>query len=357
MRLSNKKILIVELTDSHDETMVSWYHSLKQEGAEVHVCGRSEILQRCQIPDAPSFTVGLDGGWLARMQQLHGVVRYIKANSINSVVITTAAGTLVRDFLLLLGKRVPCVGVVHNVGRIGKSWNQKVIERRLQAYAVISPNLLECVSGSEIPIHVVPQTYPVVEEIPTSSEKFTVVIPGYIEGLRKDYTSMLNDAFMQAVPDNVRFVFLGDASGNRPDRVEFRRAVERYSKNCSWYNHHVSPQEFHSVVQRADIILPLIHPNCKEYDEFLTIKSSGAFTLAWTYNKPLFLERGFTRFQHLRVGSVFYSVDELATKIHAVATNPAMLRNLPTVPWDAAFRQASTVQILLQPQSPLTVSL
>jgi len=369
----------VELSTSHDEGIVSWYHSLLAEGAQVHIASSTELFARTNLVGVPFASVNVTGSWLSRMMSLRKLYRYIRKNEIGHVVINTASGTLVRDFLWFLPKQISVVGVLHHIGRINSSWTQKQITQRLKAYAIISPHLLEGMKTSSIPVHVVPLTAVPNSKRESESEfesksesesqialveivdeknikpakEFWVVIPGNIEGLRKDYYSLLNPKFMQQLPTNVKFVFLGDASGHRPDRVTFKRHAIKYAKQCIWFDNYISHELFHQYMRQADVVLPLIHPNCHEYSEFMSIKSSGAFTMAWTYKKPMLLERGFSVFPHLHFGSKFYDVPELPKILRQLAIGELTIGG-GEVPWNDKFRQDSTVQIITNSGSPLT---
>jgi hypothetical protein len=207
---------------------------------------------------------------------------------------------------------------------LGTSTTQRRIERHLDAYAVIAPHLLEMPHHTPtVPIHVVPYTAPLVAASRTPSTTVrTIAIPGTVDARRRAYADLFTDSVMEKVPPSITFVIVGDAGAERdPDKRWFHAMLAPYKDRVRLFDHRLSHEEYHRAIADADAVLPLLHPGTAEYDDFLADKCSGAFTLAWTYGKPLFLEDGFRRFTGLQRGARFYRTAEIASVLTLYGTD------------------------------------
>jgi hypothetical protein len=73
------------------------------------------------------------------------------------------------------------------------------------------------------------------------------------------------------------------------------------------------PQDtFYATVAGADLIMPLIHPNTKEYESFTRYSISGAFSLAFGYRIPLLMYADrYNEYEIFKDTAFFYLMDDL----------------------------------------------
>lgn len=322
------KVLLVELNDSHDDSLIAWRESLRTLGhSQVSIACSQKVIERCgQHAGDTWIEVSRSGGLWSTLMTILRIRRHIKRSRSTHMVMTTASGTRQWMLLACVPRRITKIGILHYMHLIGTSTTQKRIERVLDAYVVISPHLLEMPHQEpSIPIHVVPQN---VRLIPSdtavphkSSNEVWIVVPGTVELRRRAYGDLLTDEVIGLLPSNVRVIILGNA-GQRADpaKAPFYEMVDRYPSQVTVFDRYVDHQSFHDWMSKADMVLPLLHPGTAEYEDFLTDKCSGAFTMAWAYGLPLLLESGFSGFHHLRHGSLFYDVGDLGSVLLEAVT-------------------------------------
>jgi hypothetical protein len=291
------------------------------------------------------------------------VRRFVRAFNADTIVLTTATGTTQRDLMAFMPRACLRIGVLHYVSKAGISTNQRRLERYLDAYAVIAPHLRTLTDPSlHMPVHCIPITaYPEghAGDVPRKrQDEIWIGIPGSMEPLRRDYAAVFRDEVMNMLPTSTSFVFLGSVRADRPERAELRRTIERWSNRVRFIEGYVTHEQYHALAAHCDAILPLIHPSCHEYTEFMTTKSSGAFTIAWAHRLPMLLERGFERFEDLKGSGSFYDVARLPETLHSFATDSELRRaaraRAAADLIDDAYRQDATVRVMTDHSSPLS---
>jgi hypothetical protein len=363
-RLRGRRVVLIELNDSHDDCVLSWYLTLRAEGCAVAIAAPNAMRDRLTIDDdTPWCHAHAQGSLLERIRMMLRVRRFVRSFVADTIVLTTASGTTQRDLMAFMPGSCLRIGVLHYVSKVGISTNQRRLERNLDAYAVIAPHLRDLLEPSlRIPVHCIPITarpehsHAVVPR--KLDNEWWIGIPGSLEPLRRDYVAVFNEHVMTTLPRSVRFVILGSVRADTPERAELARAFAQWSGRVHTLSGYVTHEQYHAMAAQCDVILPLLHPGRHEYSDFLTTKSSGAFTIAWAHRLPMLLERGFERFQDLRGSATFYDVDDLPRVLTAFATDTELLRaaraRAAADPITDAFRQDATVRLLTDHSTPLS---
>ncbi|MCX6139566.1 MAG: hypothetical protein NTX15_01845 [Candidatus Kapabacteria bacterium] len=322
------------------------------------------VIERCGQKDGETWIeVTRSRGLWSRLATILRIRSHIKRENVSRVILTTASGTYQWMFLSCLPYGVTSIGILHYMHLLGTSVTQGRIEKKLDAYVVISPHVLEMPHQSPaIPIHVVPQNARLVSSdirVPNKGpDDVWIVVPGTVDMRRRAYEDLFCDEVLGRLPPNARVIVLGNA-GKRSDPVRsgFYRMVDTYASRVTVFEEFMDHQSFHAWMSRADIVLPLLHPQTAEYQDFLTDKCSGAFSMAWAYGLPLLLENGFSRFTHLQHGTIFYDVKDLGrVLVDAVSTSTTfndvrVQAQSPEIGDEMRLR--ATLHVLETPHEPL----
>ncbi|MGC9341792.1 MAG: hypothetical protein ACP5E3_03755 [Bacteroidales bacterium] len=144
MKPNLNKVLILESGGSHDEILYSQFRFLKDSGFETHLIIREEHLERARTPREADFVISLarERGWRDRWKNLLTIRKYLRVKNINYLVINTCQGAFIRDLSLLLPRGINITGISHNPQKLNRSFNQKIINRKVKKYLVLSENIL-----------------------------------------------------------------------------------------------------------------------------------------------------------------------------------------------------------------------
>lgn len=321
---STLRVLIIELAESHDEVLLSNTLDLLSGGHVVALACPRVIRNRLPIPlDTPWLEASAAGTLLARIRMALRVRRWCQEQRVSHVIVNTATGTTVRDVVQLLPRKVSVIGVLHDISKLAKSTNQRITEWGLDAYIVLADHLAASAGASRLPVYTVPPT-----AVPNVAQTIVlgafhgtihIAIPGTIQASRKDVDALLGPQLMQSIPTNVRFVILGDASGEQPERQRIREFASEYPDRFVLFNTYVDHNIMHAWLRQCVAVLPLIHPICSEYQQFLKHKASGAMALAVAHGIPILLEEGFSQLVPPIRNACYYRIDALAETIRNVA--------------------------------------
>ncbi len=348
------KVLLIELGESHDDGLVSWIRTLEECGVKnVAVACTPNVHNRIRfsgvfhwVPTSRSKSL------LRRISTILAVRRYVRRNNITHCVVNTASGTYALMLLAAIPKRCKRVGILHFVRSLTHSTTQQRISRLVQQYVVISPHLLEIApKKTPVPISAVPQTARLTETHEPHTHTIRVAIPGAVDARRRAYRDVFCDAVMDNIPPSIQFHVVGNAGSEQdPSRQWFYEILAPYKGRVRLHSTYLTHEDYHAGIAQCHAVLPLIHPGTVEYADFMNDKSSGAFTLAWTYGKPLFLERGFEKFRFLHHGTMFYDVENLVAALNVLAAgSPVMqrVRDCAQTPiCNDAMRRTATMAVL-----------
>lgn len=327
-------VLFIELSDHHDEVLLSYAQDSLELGMTVTVVCTEAVKNRLPLPNTVDIiTIGSNKSLGARISLAFRLRAEIRRRKISHVVFVTTGGTAVRDLTVLLPRSVHTVGVAHDTGKLSESVNQRIVSTRINAFTVLADFVLDDVPQPRRPVYVVPATSRLsdndLQGIRPESDTFDIVIPGHVEWSRKAYADVLRSDVLQSLPKNVRFVILGglDAASEAGKRLmQLIRHLD--SSRIVTFDQRVDHIRYQAWAQRASIILPLLHPSCPVYAEYTSTKISGAMSTAWAFGIPLLLERGFERHESLHPGTMFYEVNELPSVLRQVAEDPRLLDKL-----------------------------
>lgn len=324
-------VLIIELSNHHDEVLLSYAQDAHGLGWTVTVVCTESVRKRLPLPESVSIlTITSNKNLRARISLARRLRREIRHRKISHVVFVTTGGTAVRDLALLLPRSVHKIGVAHDTGKLTESVNQRILSTRLKAFTVLAEFVLDDVPAPRKPVYVVPATSRlpdnVVSGIRPETDTFDIVIPGHVEWSRKAYGDVFRGDVLNTLPEHVRFVILGGLDTTTEGGQRLIQLIQHFdSHRIVTFDHRVDHIRYQAWARSASVILPLLHPSCPVYSEYTSTKISGAMSTAWAFGIPLLLERGFERHQSLHPGTMFYDVHDLPDVLRKIVDNPMIL--------------------------------
>ena len=320
-------ILLIEMGGSHIECVHSMVHFLYLNKCTIHLACNKKLISSVIEKNKLSSLLELANEFSA-MEQIKTFLtirKYIRKNRIDIIVINTTEITVIRNLAFFL-PAINCVGIVHNAKKLEKSFTfTKILSRKIKKFFVLGDYLLSRINpdpqfkvASFFPVY-----FPKVKEVKPikPSHDFWVIIPGEADQKRRDYA-----AFMHAVehapdlPKNIKFILLG--------KYNLRQYFDETVMTSYWwkerfitFDNYLEYDTFHSYVQQADFILPLLKVN-KDDDFYGSSRISGSFNLGLGYKKPFLLPERYRENKDLANYAIYYTeMKELLLKIQHLSLN------------------------------------
>lgn len=356
MAMSEVTVLLVELSQHHDEVLCSLALDILDAGGRVVVACPRAMWDRLPLHGRCAYEpVEPSGGYPSRVRSMVALRHTCRRMDVDMVVFVTATGTTVRDMAHVLrrrGQRI--VGVLHDVGKLSGSVNQWIANKAFDALIVLAPHMARLARPStSLPVHTVPATAIPPHRPPPEVEGTLIAIPGNVLWSRRDYGILERLLDMPVLPSDLRFVVLGNAGGSAPDQQRLRSMAQAWPSRIVVFDHFVPHEECHAWLARSSAVLPLVHPGLDDAEAFLHRKISGAFSAAWAHRLPLILHDMFRLHPELATGALFYGdVPSLAERL---TTLPRWTPDRPLVdgPWPSERRHAAVERLLADLRRPI----
>ena len=319
-RTLHKKLAIIETGGSHDEVLKPQLLFLGDESVDVHLIIRREHYNRTRPYEGISglLLLGEDVKSSDRIRHLRAILKYLSGHGIKNVIVNTAQGAFIRDLTLFAPRRLRFTGIAHNPQKLGRSFTQKLISRRIKKYFVLSDYILETVK-EENPDLQPGVFYPVFfpPHSPSGNhDTLDVCIPGAVDLNRRDYNSLLNEMAREAPDSNIRFIFLGRCM--RDDARAFRKNIEQivHSSQIVFYDSFIPEDEFISTVANADLIMPLLTPGVPLFELYSKYKVTGAVNLAFGLRIPMLMHEALAHIEDFGKTAFFYQGNDLVENLN-----------------------------------------
>jgi hypothetical protein len=325
-------IALIELGDSHEETLYSQVRFLQWRGYRVHLLVAAELEGRLPALGADELEVLPPLRTSAsRLRALWRFRRYLARHHLRRAILNTAEGARARDACLLAGSNVELVGVLHNARKLAEgSVTQSMISRRIRKYFVLSDYIVENLRATGYAGRVgsfYPMFYPHRPDAKRTPDRSTlrICIPGNMSLRRRDYAGLREALTQGRLAGDVELTFLGNAT--RDDGPEIRNMFQTVDDRgaCRFFPGFIEPETFYDEVAACDVILPLIHPSTPLFENYLTYQISGTFPLAFGFGKPMLMHEAFQGEEDFRDTALFYREPELIPSVNDLARDRSRL--------------------------------
>jgi hypothetical protein len=344
--MNRKKILYIEISTAHTEIIHSFVEALTPE-YEVHL-----LINEKSLPRMKSLNPEVKVSALNEANYLQDILTKKKEISPDLILLNSAQGRKIRDLCLrLLFDPTPVVGVHHNAENIFKSFTQKMIHWKIKKYIVladfIKDFLLTKINTAKTQIEsFYPLAYHQGPRTKVDAKFKYILIPGVLEQDRRDYlgfVEMVKNHKKELYPW-LKFVLLGNSKNHDGPKVIDAIAVAGLQDRFILFDRYVEDETLLSYAEKSMAIMPLMHPGTRWFDKYFETKISGAYSLAFAFDKPLLMHevfRGKPEFAH---HGVFYNGDTLPAAILDLEKLPPISR---LEKFNFAFQKKKLLEFLI----------
>jgi len=314
MKNSNKKIAIIETGGSHDELIYPQLLFLKQSGHETHLIIRKNHLKRISLDQYADhvFTFPDDESLLVRIRNIRQLINYLKRFQIHQLVINTAQGAFIRDLSLFLPSKYSVTGISHNPHKIGRSFNQKLISKRIKKYFVLNDYIIKHIQTKNPDLSFQSFYAVFIPYIPVKKvhKELIISIPGAIDFNRRDYDLLYESLRKKTIHRNILFNFTGKCQS--PEAKAFRQKMtDLLPKQCHFYDEFIPEKQFLDITGNADLLLPLITPHIPNFILYKKYKISGTINLSFGLKIPMLMHESLKGISDYQTSSFFFGGDNL----------------------------------------------
>ncbi len=313
------KILIIEFNDFHEEVILSQLNFLiKEKNTDIHLFINESLNNKIDFYKflknnlKINFISNKNSKWI-KFIYLYKIKKYILENNIDIVVFNTYECKYIQILSNFIKKRK--IAIIHNADKfLIKKTNKKI-----NSFFVLNKTIFETIKNSKKNINV-SYFYPLIEynnEKKISNDKLKIVIPGLIELSRRDYLGFI-ELIKNINLEKFEFIFLGNILKNDGQIVYKMLEKKGLLNSIKIYKEFVSYEEYFSTISNSDLIMPLIHPNVKNFDKYHKTKITAAFTMAFSFKIPLFLYDSFKQLNEYKEFSIFYNFDSFIEKLNSL---------------------------------------
>lgn len=326
----HQHIALLEIGGSHGECLLAQISALRSVDAKIHlICTKELLLQHPNLAEEVDevYCVTFLKKAFADFLTIRRINRYFVANKIETVVLNTAQGGNIRNLCLTASAKVQFVGIIHTIRKFQGSSTQKIINRKVKKYFLLSDFLLAKVTPpTGITIEsFYPLVYPHFDKIlPKKDGEIWITIAGGLENRRKDiagFLTMIDTLDLQ----NLRFIFLGKSELSHPEVIDFMEEIEKrkIQNHFTFFKEFVSSAEFDATISQSDFLLPLIHPNTQSAEQYIENQISGMFNLSFSYHKALLMHKAYSEIEDLKISSFFYDLNTFSECLQRAKTEKA----------------------------------
>ncbi|HIP32242.1 MAG TPA: hypothetical protein EYG86_05735 [Crocinitomicaceae bacterium] len=309
--MKKEVVALIEIGGSHDECLLTQFHALKSSSKLIAFVTTQEILDR-----NPTFEKYIDHQFVLLKEELSDkfkaaikIKKYLKKVNASKVVLNTAHGNIARNLAVIcLFNKMQFFGILHTTIKLEESFTQKLISWKVRNYFLLSEFL--CNKAQKISKLNFDWFYPIrfdnQQKEKTSNTKTRIVVIGGVENRRKDLSGFVD--MIEGIKQDVEFIFLGKSEAKNEEVIAFKEKLAKkgLEDKVKLYDSFVSNDEFATIVNACDAILPLVHPNTPSAKEYFNRQISGAMTVAFGYKKPLLIHDAYAHIHEMQIASVYY---------------------------------------------------
>lgn len=323
-----KKILYVEISTAHTEIIKSFVDAMTPEN-DVQLLIHSQSLKRMQDVASKIQVIGLN-----EENYLSEILKAKKEFQPDLILLNSAQGRKVRDLCLrLFFDRTPIVGVHHNPENIYKSFTQKIIHWKIKKYIVLADFIKDFLKtklkNKKIQIaSFYPLSFQQGLRFGIEGKDRYILIPGVLEQDRRDYLGFVDMVKKNESTLNpkLKFVLMGNSKNHDgPQVVEKIKSLTLQSRFI-FFDTYVEDEIMMGYVDKCLAIMPLMHPGTRWFDKYFETKISGAYSLAFAFNKYLLMHEIFKGKKEFETHAVFYNTESLSDAILKLEKLPVIER-------------------------------
>ncbi len=318
------KIAIVELSESHEECLFSQISFLIDAGHEVSLYLHPKV----KIQDYKHLinnVVIYDFDSIPKIKRFGLQLKLVKElKHFDKVIFNTASSSKsVRNILFFMkAYATECIGVIHSVDKLNKSFTQKIISKKIKKYLALSDLLKDSIVLKNKALKLesfYPIFFPLTPKFIKKNENETwICIPGRVYFQRRDYNYLLQKLTNISIPKHIKFIILGNI--NTPDGIILQDKIKENNLDNSFvfFNGFISNELYYNYIHSSDYIMPLLQKNDESY---INTKITGSFNLAYGFKKMLLCHTFYKAIPDLNENGIFYDNQNLEEVLNNLHTN------------------------------------
>ncbi|OBX24512.1 hypothetical protein LX77_01635 [Gelidibacter algens] len=345
------KIALVELSESHEECMFSQVSFLADAGHEVSLYIHPKIdVESYKEFAIPIFRYDFDA--LSKMKRLPLQLKLVNhLKTFDKVIFNTASSSKsLRNVVVFLnGYKTECIGVVHHVRKLNKSFTQKIISTKIKKYFTLSDALKNNIQLKDKSLKLesfYPIFFPSTEKVRLSKKENEVwiCIPGRVFFDRRDYQFLVEKLSQINIPKLLKFIILGNI--NNQDGLKLKQQLEKHQVSDAFviFEKFIPNSAYYSYLEHSDFIMPLLQKQDKNY---IDSKITGAFNLAFGFKKPLLFHKFYEVIPDLKANGISYNDANFENILNAIANRTIEIPSLyQDKKWSYEYQQKKYINFI-----------
>lgn len=305
-------VALLELGGSHDECLFTQLVALHKDERDVILITDQVVHDR-----NPYFEPFLDEVKILnpavlkkrRVGELRRLIKFLEKRGVTHLVLNTAQGEVIRDLCLLgLFTSIEFIGIVHTTRKFKGSFTQRIINRKVKKYLLLSEYLLSTITppkGTKVD-YFYPITFPSLTKRAHKGVNITII--GGVEKRRKDLEGFC--VLLQRVSGDVQFTFLGKSNSDDEEVHWLKEQISLLGKDqqVKMYDSFVHQDEFYNVLVETDLILPLVHPDTPSADQYFRNQISGAMSVSFGHKIPMLIHQHYSYINEMKAAAFYYDL-------------------------------------------------
>jgi hypothetical protein len=337
------KVLYIEISTAHTEILTSFIEALQPEN-EVHLLINEKSKKRVN-----HLQNKIRISYLNEESAISEILRYKKMIKPDLILLNSAQGRKIRDLcLLLFFDRTPIVGIHHNAENIYTSFTQKIIHFKIKKYIVLADFIKDFLQTRIKPGLLIESFYPLSyyqeKTIKLDSQKY-ISIPGVLEQDRRDYLGLVEivKKYHEKLDPQLQFVLLGNSKNHDGPTIVQKINEAELQSRFILFDRYVEDEVLLSYVQNSLAVMPLLHPGTRWFEKYFETKISGAYSLAFAFNKTLLMHDVFKGKKEFENHAVFYNSADFIELLSKISKQVKIQK---TEKFSASFQKMKLLQFI-----------
>ncbi|MDG1333861.1 MAG: hypothetical protein P8P74_16100 [Crocinitomicaceae bacterium] len=332
-----ERVAIIEFDSSHDECLLTQINALKKQGCWILLVTNEIVRERnSHLIDLVDEWSNIDpkgkhlnGAAIGDAMIIRRLMRFLKKQTIDTVIFNTAQGGHVRNACLFsLFRKQEFVGIIHTIRKFQGSFTQGIINLKIKKYLVLTEFLKEQIptkKGFQFESFYA-LDFPKGDEASTVSDAVHISIIGSVESRRKDLDGFVS--LVEQSDDSIYFRFLGKADPSNSDVIKLKQKLEKVGRlnQVEFNEKRIEFNEMDQILRKTTAILPLVHPDTPSATEYFRNQIPGSMNIALAYKIPLLLHKEFKNISELNAASCYYSLDQFSNTIDELTAQNLAIR-------------------------------
>lgn len=324
-----RKLLLIEFSGSHTEILYSLFEILS---ADFDVILAISDQAKNKVPNHPQISNVHYFPEKTIVKQTLALKKQLKPDFI---FLNSSQGSKVRSLCLsLLFDKTPIVGIHHNPEKLYDSFTQKIIDLKVKNYFVLADFIITAIAGKVSKKLNLESFYtvsfPAYKKQNLDKNLKYAFIPGVLEQDRRDYLGLIKtvEKHKENLNPDVRFVLAGNSLSHDGPMIKTEVIKAGLEKFFIFFDGYVSQDVLMSYAEDSYVIMPLFHPGTRWFSQYLDTKISGAYNIAYAFNKKLLMHDQFKMHDEFLKHHLFYEVDQLPAVLNSLIASHSSLQEI-----------------------------